>query len=86
MTTDGKQWWKGSFPTWLVAGLLGVIGFIASHMLDEQKRINEQVLAIQVTLAEHNVALKYHEEMLKEYKHLNERIVEKLENLLVKNK
>ena len=26
-------WWKGSFPTWIVAGLLGLLGFFVQREL-----------------------------------------------------
>ena len=34
---SGGDWWKGSFPTWIVAILIGVIGFF----LQRELRIND---------------------------------------------
>lgn len=30
---SGREWWKGSFPTWIVAILIGLIGFFLQREL-----------------------------------------------------
>jgi len=31
---SGKEWWKGSFPTWIVAIMIGLIAFFLKREVD----------------------------------------------------
>jgi hypothetical protein len=40
---SGREWWKGSFPTWIVAIMIGLIGFF----LQRELSINDDCRKVQ---------------------------------------
>jgi hypothetical protein len=46
------NWWKGSFPTWIVALLIAIIGFFLKHEMEVnyQTRQQNQQLITQLTV------------------------------------
>ena len=78
MQTESKAWWKGSFPTWIVAAILGVLMTIL---------VRDREYALQTVTSHGNrlMALEtsafHHAEQMQELKRINIIIAEQLEKL-----
>ena len=44
ITKDSTKWWIGTFPSWLVTGLLVIIAYFARQSLSKINQIDEVII------------------------------------------
>ena len=81
MTNEGKLWWKGSAPAWVVAVLLGLIAAGGVRLLNEHDRVVSAVGFNTTRIATLEQAALFHEEALKDLKETNRGILAELAKL-----
>lgn len=81
MAPENRQWWKGSFPSWIVVALMSVIALAGARTLAEHDAVvaKSHLHGDRINMLE--VAVKYQLEQIAELKSLNRTISDQLERL-----
>lgn len=55
MDSKNKEWWKGSFPTWIVAALIAVCGFFLQREIEtndtHREHTSQAIVDLKVRMA-----------------------------------